>query len=589
MNQFLKFVVASCLGVTLAFGALFGILIIIGISAGSSASKDVDIEPNTVLELKFDNLIPEHTNNAPRDPFAFEQEDLVGLEDMVKTIKKAETDKDIKGILINPESIGRGIATSAVLRDALLDFKNSGKFVLSYSKWYTQGDYYMASVADEVYLHPMGTVDFRGFVAMVPFFKEAMDNIGIKYDVFYAGDFKSATEPFRRTDMSEENRLQLREFLEEMNGLFLGEISATRNIPVQTLDSISSHVIIQNAEMAKDLRFIDKIGYRDELMADLRDRLGLEKDDKVKTVSIEDYFASVKGKTDFETKDKIAVVYAEGDIVDGEGEQGQISDEKYVKIISKLRKDDKVKAIVLRVNSPGGSALASENIWRELMLAKEQGIKVTVSMGDYAASGGYYIACASDSIFAEAESLTGSIGVFNIFPDVSELMNDKLGIHFDTVKTGEHSAGFNPVLGLSEDEGAFLQNFVDQMYERFLQRVADARGMTRDEAHAVSQGRIWSGSKALELGLVDKIGGLDDALASAADLAGLEKYRVVTYPKPKDPFQQLIEEITGQKMTISERMIQQELGEYAALYKMARDMKNKEGFLYRLPFEVKFR
>jgi protease-4 len=281
MNQFLKFVVASCLGVTLAFGALFGILIIIGISAGSSASKDVDIEPNTVLELKFDNLIPEHTNNAPRDPFAFEQEDLVGLEDMVKTIKKAETDKDIKGILINPESIGRGIATSAVLRDALLDFKNSGKFVLSYSKWYTQGDYYMASVADEVYLHPMGTVDFRGFVAMVPFFKEAMDNIGIKYDVFYAGDFKSATEPFRRTDMSEENRLQLREFLEEMNGLFLGEISATRNIPVQTLDSISSHVIIQNAEMAKDLRFIDKIGYRDELMADLRDRLGLEKDDKV--------------------------------------------------------------------------------------------------------------------------------------------------------------------------------------------------------------------------------------------------------------------------------------------------------------------
>ncbi|MCB0663703.1 MAG: S49 family peptidase, partial [Saprospiraceae bacterium] len=214
MNQFLKFVVASCLGVTLAIGAIVGILIIIGISAGSSSSKSVKVDPNTVLELKFDNLIPELTNNSQRDPFAFEQDDLVGLEDVVKTIQKAATDKDIKGILIDPESGKRGIATSAVIRDALVDFKNSGKFVLAYSNWYSQGDYYMASVADEVYLHPMGSVDFRGFVAMVPFLKEAMDNIGIKYDVFYAGDFKSATEPFRRNDMSEQNRLQLREFLE---------------------------------------------------------------------------------------------------------------------------------------------------------------------------------------------------------------------------------------------------------------------------------------------------------------------------------------------------------------------------------------
>ncbi|MEZ4951255.1 MAG: S49 family peptidase [Saprospiraceae bacterium] len=219
MNQFLKFVLASCLGVTLAIGAIFGILILVGISAGSSSQKSVDVKPNTVLELNFDQNILELTNNTKRDPFAFE-EDIVGLQDMVRTIKKAESDKNIKGILIKPESVGRGIATSAVLRDALKEFKNSGKFIIAYSKWYSQGDYYMASVADEVYLHPMGSVDFRGFVAVVPFFKEAMDKIGVKYDVFYAGDFKSATEPFRRNDMSPQNKLQLREFLEEMNGLF---------------------------------------------------------------------------------------------------------------------------------------------------------------------------------------------------------------------------------------------------------------------------------------------------------------------------------------------------------------------------------
>ncbi|MEZ4983087.1 MAG: signal peptide peptidase SppA [Saprospiraceae bacterium] len=589
MNQFLKFVLASCLGVTLAIGAIFGILILVGISAGSSSQKSVDVKPNTVLELNFDQNIPELTNNTKRDPFAFE-EDIVGLQDMVRTIKKAESDKNIKGILIKPESVGRGIATSAVLRDALKEFKNSGKFIIAYSKWYSQGDYYMASVADEVYLHPMGSVDFRGFVAVVPFFKEAMDKIGVKYDVFYAGDFKSATEPFRRNDMSPQNKLQLREFLEEMNGLFLAEIGTSRNIPVATLESISSHTIIQNAEMAKRIRFIDKIGYRDEVLADLRDRLGMEEDEDIKSISLDDYFASVKDDTDFNTKDKVAVVYAEGEIVDGKGEEGQVADEKYVKIIEKLRTDDKVKAIVLRVNSPGGSAMASENIWRELTLARDQGIKVVVSMGDYAASGGYYISCASDSIFAEAESLTGSIGVFNMFPDVSELMNDKLGISFDTVKTGEYSAGFNPVLGLSDKEGEFMQNFVDEMYETFLKRVSEARGMTRDEAHAVAQGRIWSGNRALELGLVDKIGGLDDALSSAAGLAGLEKYRIVTYPKPKDPLQSLIEEIMGQESnTISTRVIEKELGEYATYYKMARSLKEQEGIQFRMPFEVEFR
>jgi protease-4 len=589
MNQFLKFVLASCLGVTLAIGAIFGILILIGISAGSSSQKTVDVKPNTVLELNFDQNIPELTNNTQRDPFAFE-EDIIGLQDMVKTIKKAESDQNIKGIIIRPESVGRGIATSAVLRDALKEFKNSGKFIIAYSKWYSQGDYYMASVADEVYLHPMGSVDFRGFVAVVPFFKEAMDKIGVKYDVFYAGDFKSATEPFRRNDMSPQNKLQLREFLEEMNSLFLAEIGTSRNIPVATLDSISSHTIIQNAEMAKRIRFIDKIGYRDEVLADLRDRLGMEEDEDIKSISLDDYYSTVKDDTDFNTKDKVAIVYAEGEIVDGKGEEGQVADEKYVKIIEKLRTDDKVKAIVLRVNSPGGSAMASENIWRELTLARDKGIKVVVSMGDYAASGGYYIACASDSIFAEAESLTGSIGVFNMFPDVSELMNDKLGISFDTVKTGEYSAGFNPVLGLSDKEGEFMQNFVDEMYETFLKRVSEARGMTRDEAHAVAQGRIWSGNRALELGLVDKIGGLDEALASAAGLAGLEKYRLVTYPKPKDPLQSLIEEIMGQESnTISTRVIERELGEYATYYKMARSLKEQEGFQFRMPFEVEFR
>ncbi len=543
MSQFIKFVFASCLGIVLFTIAVIGVFTLIGVASGGDSAPS--IKPNSVLELNFDAVIPELTDNLEKDPFDLEQKKIIGLQDIVKTIKAAKDDNNIKGILLYPKGDMGGLASTESVRNAIKEFREEGKFVVSYATMYSQSNYYLASTADEIFIHPMGFVDFRGFAATIPFFKEMLDDIGVKFDVFYAGDFKSATEPVRRTEISEPNRLQTRAYLTEVYDNFVGNIQESRDISRELIVSTANNLSLKNAEKAIELGFADKIAYRDEVIASLQDRLGLDDDEDIKTVSLGSYFASIDDDSNYSAKEKVAVIYAEGTIVGGKGEPGETGDARYVPIIEKLRNDDKVKAIVLRVNSGGGSALASENMWRELKLTQAAGKKIVVSMGDYAASGGYYIACAADSIFAEPQTITGSIGVFSMIPIVKNLMNDKLGIRFDTVSTARYAGGFNPALGLSEAEGNFFQGSVDELYERFLKRVGDARGMTRDEAHAVAQGRVWTGKKALQLGLVDKLGGLDDAINSVAGLAGLESYRVVNYPKPKDQIQQIVEQITG--------------------------------------------
>ena len=588
MRQFFKFVFASCLGVLLFTIAIGGILFVIGLSSGGK--KTADIKPNSILELTFENPMPELTDNLEKDPFQLEQEKTLGLQDILKSIRHAKDDKNIKGILIYPKGGVGGMASLEAIRNELKEFKDNGKFVISYSSYYTQGNYYLASTADKVYLHPMGYVDIRGFAYSIPFFKEMLDNIGIKFDVFYAGDFKSATEPFRRTDISEANRLQLREFLNEAYDNFTSNIAISRSMPQETIKGVANNLSLKNSEAAKSFGFVDEIVYRDQLMADLRDRLGVDEDEKIKTVSVEKYFSKVDDDKKYGSKEKVAVIYAEGTIVDGKGDAGETGDAKYVKIIERVRNDDKVKAIVLRVNSGGGSALSSENIWRELKLTQAAGKKIIVSMGDYAASGGYYIACAADSIFAEPQTITGSIGVFSMFPVVKDLMNEKMAIHFDTVATAPYAAGFNPNMGLSETEGNFFQNSVDELYERFLKRVGDARGMTREEAHAIAQGRIWTGNRALQIGLVDKLGNLDDAISSVANLAGLESYRVINYPKPKDPIQKIIEEITGQgddDDTIV-KAFAKELKGFGINYDEVQMLKEARTPQYRMPFKLIF-
>lgn len=593
MNNFVKNVFASCLGMALAMVLVFGIgfFLLVAI-ASSSSGQQVKVSKDSVIHLTFSEAIPEQTNNIPVSPFQLETQEILGLNDILAALDHAAKDDKIKGIYLHLDNgMNTGLATAATLRNALLEFKKSGKFIVAYSKYYTQGAYYVASVADKVYLNPIGGVDFHGFSAMIPFFKDLLDKVGINMQVFYAGDFKSATEPYRLNKMSEQNRLQLREYLEPVFNNFLGEMGASRNKSVAELRAIADGLKARTADDAVSLGLVDATGYTDDVMDDLKTRLELGEKDKLKTISLRDYSKSFNKDKNYKAKDKIAVVYAEGSILANEGERGNIVDDKYVKILRKIREDEKTKAIVLRVNSPGGSAIASENIWRELSLAKEAGKKVIVSMGDYAASGGYYISCMADKIVAEPNTLTGSIGVFQMLPNASRLFEEKLGVHWDSVKTASYSTGLNPFFELAPEEQQFLQQSTNDIYEKFLQRVAEGRGMSRDSVHAIAQGRIWAGNRAREIGLVDEIGSLDRAISLAAEMAGTEKYRISEYPFQKEPIQEFIEKLTGQSDddAIRSKLIRQELGDYYPYYKKVKEMLNMKGVQARLPVVIDFK
>ena len=584
MRQFFKFLFASCLGVILA-GFLLS-LIGVGIIGGlvSQSEKPTTVKPNTVLHLTLDQQVPEQTNNLEMNPFDLKNQYILGLDDMLQAITQAKEDDRIQGIFIDLKQISLGPATAGTLRQALVDFKTSGKFVYAYGEYFTQGSYYLASVADKVYLNPLGDLDFRGFAVIQPFFKNMLDKIGVKMEVTYAGNFKSATEPFRYTQMSPENRLQVREYVQSLYDYYLLGISESRGKTVAELKAIADEWKIRNPEDAVEMGLIDAVSYQDQAMEDMRNQLGLDENDKIPFVTLANYSKAKGSGQDYSVKDKIAVVYAEGTIQDGEGKAGAIGDEEYMKWLEKIRHDDKVKAVVLRVNSGGGSALASENIWRELSLIQESGRPVVVSMGDYAASGGYYISCMADTIYAEPNTLTGSIGVFSMMPNVETLFEDKIGITFDTVKTGDYSTSLTPFYSWTDSERQIMQEDVNEIYETFLKRVADGRNKTRDQVHEIAQGRVWTGQRAVELGLVDALGGMEEALATASRLAGIQKYRTTEYPKIKDPIQQLIESLTEEEDGFAARLITREMGEYSDLYKYAQEIKSTKGVQARLPF-----
>lgn len=591
MQQFFKFVFASCLGVMLAMLALsFLMILFVGGAAASFGSGDVvSVEPNSVLEVSFNQPIPEKTNNIAQDGFSFENKDIVGLTDMVEAIEYAKTDDDIKGIYLNVDGVPGGMVTRSILRDALVDFKESEKFIVAYSKYYTQNAYYMASVADDISVHPVGGIDFRGFGAQIPFYKNALDKLGVKMEVYYAGQFKSATEPYRLTEMSEQNRRQIREYLEPLYQNFLNDIAESRNIEPAEVRRIANEWLIREAEDAVTYKLADRVGYKDEVLDVLREKMGLEKDDKIYKISLSSYASKTSPSTNFSVKDKIAVVYAEGNIVMGEDTPGAVSDEDYGPMIRKIRQDDKIKGIVLRVNSPGGSALTSESLWRELSLAKEEGKPVVVSMGDYAASGGYYIACMADKIIAEPNTITGSIGIFSMIPNASELMNDKIGISLDTLNLGKYASSFNLFHEHAPEEAAILQEMTDNGYELFLKRVAEGRDMTRDQVHEIAQGRVWTGVKAKEIGLVDELGGLDDAIEAAKELTGLETFRITEYPKTKDPLQQFMDKYlnpSNAQAQATQVMLKKEMGPIYPYYTHFKEMQNMKGPQARLPFLI---
>jgi protease IV len=593
MAQFFKFLFASCLGTALALVLLFfvGMSAIAGLASSATETPKTAVQPNSVLELSFDRMIPERTNNTAVDPFDVDNPYVVGLTDMVKMIRMAKEDADIKGIYLTPSAVMAGKATASVIHDALVDFKTSGKFVIAYGDFYTQSGYYLASVADSILLNPIGAVEFHGLSSTITYYKGLLDKMDVQMRIFYCGKYKSATEPFRMDKMSDENRLQVRQYVNALNDVLMQDIAEARGIPEAELRQVADRYDGLTATGAKNSHLVDRLAYEDEAFAAMKSRIGLDPKDKLHRVSLEDYFKNKGKKSDLGAKEKIAILYAEGSLQDGEStEPGNIYGSQYVKMLRKIRNDDKVKALVLRVNSPGGSVLASDQIYREIQLFKQSGRPVVVSMGDVAASGGYYIACQADSIFAEPNTITGSIGVFGMIPMLQKTMRENLGITFDSVRTAKHSAFGTSVFDFSPEEEALIQGRVNSTYEDFLQKVARGRKKTRDEIHEIAQGRVWAGKKAKEIGLVDELGGLDRALDCAARLAGIEKYRKSEYPESKTGMEQFIERFARKKDrddAVRAMFLEGELKELYPAYKTMQDLRQSKGIIARIPYDIR--
>ncbi len=587
MRQFFKFLFASCLGTFIALIAIFALGLGSLTSLATSAVKTKEISANSVLHIELNEEIPELMDNVEAVSLELNSNRILGLHDIIRAIQEAKDDDDIKGILLEVDAIQSGFSNLQVLREALADFKGTGKFIHGYAPYYTQGAYYLVSVSDRVSLAPYGIVDWRGFSAQIPFFKTAMDRLGIDAEVFYAGRYKSATEPYRRTNMSPASKEQTEAFIEAMYQQMLAEVSASRGVPVAELRSAANTYAGLRTEYALQTGLVDEVEYREEVLADLRDQIGLAEDAKVKFARLNDYYHARVSSTPYQ-RDKVAVLIAEGAIVSGRGQAGQIGDERYVKLIEDLRQDDNVKAVVLRVNSPGGSANASDHIWQALVDLKASGKPVVVSMGSYAASGGYYIACIGDSIYTQPSTLTGSIGVYNIFPQFQEMLNDRLGITFDSVKTGPFATGLNPVFDLSPAEKQLMQNRTDYMYQTFLQRVSDGRNIPLAEVDSIAQGRVWVGAEAVEIGLADRLGNLQDAINGAAQLATLEDYQVITFPKPESPWERTLKDWLNQEEVITNIAMKRHLGAFYPHYQQLQEWVAEPGLQMRMPFYVPF-
>ena len=538
MKQFFKFVLASMVGLILTSAILIiAFIIIIAGLFSSGNDKSVIVESNSVLQLKFNYPITERTPNNPLSGLSFlgiEGEKSVGLNDILANIKKAKTDPNIKGIFLDESMMTAGMATVEEIRNALIDFKKSGKFVIAYSEVYTQGFYYLASVADKVYLNPKGIFEFKGFNSQITFLKGALDKLGIEAQIIKVGTYKSAVEPFFLTKMSDANRLQVNSYLGSIYDHFLTNIGESRKINKDSLFNIANELKIRLPEDALKYGLIDGLKYKDEILDELKKRTGISPKDDLNSVELSEYGTSESASDDKKetSKNQIAIVYASGDIVGGEGDDNSIGSERISKALRQARLDDKVKAVVFRINSPGGSSLASDVIWREVMLTKK--VKpVIVSMGDLAASGGYYIACAADSIIAEPNTITGSIGIFAVLPNMQKFFNNKLGITFDGVKTGKYADLGDVSRPLTPEEHAILQNQVNQGYNWFTKAVADGRHKTQDYVNSIGQGRVWTGTQAVQNGLVDRLGNINDAIKSAAKMAHLKKYNLSAYPEQK--------------------------------------------------------
>ncbi len=584
MKQFFKFTFASMLGFLLAGFLVFIIFIGILVSAVSMGKKETVVVPEkTVIVLTLDQPVSERSSDNPLAHLNFSRPDMssqLGLNDIVKNINRAAADSKVKGIYLELSDIPSGQATIEEIRNALIDFKKSGKFIFAYAEVFTQKSYYLASVADKIYLNPAGGMEFKGMVGQVMFFKGLLDKIDVEAQVIRHGKFKSAIEPFTLDKMSEPNKVQTLTFISGMWNHMLEGISASRKIPVDDLNAIANEYKIQTPQDAVSQKMVDKLLYKDQVLDELKSRLDVKNTKDLKFMKIGKY-ANAPFPESSSSQDKIAVIYATGDIISGEGNEETIGSETISKAIRKARLDDNVKAVVLRVNSPGGSALASDVIWREMVLTKKAK-PVVVSMGDVAASGGYYISCAADKIYAYPNTITGSIGVFGIIPNLKEMFNKNLGITFDEVKTNPYADYIPVTRPMNDAEKKIITRDIENIYSTFTTHVSEGRKMTVAQVDSIGQGRVWSGIDAKRIGLIDEFGGLNDAIKEAARLAKLKSFRTQELPEQKDTFQQLIETFTGDNTRVS---LRKELGAAYPYYKYLSRMSRMQGIQALMPYE----
>ncbi len=587
MKDFIKFTFASLLGVVLA-GIVFTVLGIVTM-VGMVASSDTEtvVEENSILVVDFEGTLTERAEENPFQQLMGEEYSNYGLDDILSAIKKAKENDNIKGIYLKPTMLGASYASLEEIRKALLDFKESGKWIVSYADQYAeQGMYYLASVADKVIVNPQGFIAWHGLASQSIFFKDLLDKVGIDIQIFKVGTYKSAVEPFIATEMSPANREQVTAFLQSTWKRLLEDVSASRNISVEDLNQLADQLMdLTPAEEYIKNGLADTLMYQDEVLNYLKEMTNCDADESLNTLSLAD-MKNVKRNAPLDKSGNIiAVYYAFGGIDDSTSPEEGINSKKVIRDLRKLREDKTIKAVVLRVNSPGGSAYGSEQIWNEVVKMKAEK-PVIVSMGDYAASGGYYISCAADCIVANPTTLTGSIGIFGMIPNMGKLLNDKLGLDFDVVKTNKMADMGNLTRPYNSEEKAIMQNMVNNGYKLFVKRCADGRGMTTEAIEKIAEGRVWTGNDAKELGLVDELGGLDKALEIAAQKAEVTEYSIINYPAQEDFFSSLMN--TTKKDYIEGKM-SETLGEYYGYLKFVENLKEVDQIQARMPFDMRIK
>lgn len=589
MKDFFKFMFASMLGFILTSIILFFLFMAFIMAMVSFTQPEVvQVDESSVLHLKLNYDIPDRSANSPIqfDLSINSLKNKPGLKEIMRCIDNAATDDRIKGIYLDLNNCPSGLATLTEIRKSLQEFKASGKFIYAYGDIYFQKAYYMATVADKIFVNPQGFIELKGFGGNVMFIKGLLEKLDIEPQVIRHGKYKSAVEPLILDQMSEQNKEQTLAFVQSLWDEAVDEMSSGRGVPAGEINGIADGLLAQQPDEALAYKVVDSLIYYDEFLTMLAEEIGVEYIAKANLITLAKYEnADIPGREIKRSKNKIAVVYAAGDIVQGEGSAESIGGAKVARTIRNLRLDESVKAIVLRVNSPGGDGLASDIILREMNLAKEEK-PVVVSMGNLAASGGYYIACGADKVLAQPTTITGSIGVFGLIPNFQGFFNNKMGITFDGVKTNPNADFIGVTSPLTDFQKEIIQDEIDRFYTTFVNHVAKGRNMTYEQVDEIAQGRVWSGEDALELGLIDALGGLKQAVSVAADLAGLEDFREVDYPEVKEPIEQIMEDLFGEMQS---RQLKEELGPYYKFYTYINYISTHSGIQARLPFEMEIK